>query len=139
MFAPSFGAFSTSKLIYFKAHNFQFESISFYFNFYITLFDWLKQLRSLSIDTPFRAIPIPTSRLHSPRHREHRQNSTVEKHPSAAHLKQHKFNPPLSPTTPKQATQKLIQELVDCYISFAKKQTTSDQPKISLLYVYSHK
>jgi hypothetical protein len=75
----------------------------FYFNFYITLLDWLNQLRSLSIDTPFRA--IPTSRLHSPRRRKHRQNSTVEKHPWAAHLKQHKFTPPLSPTTPKQATQ----------------------------------
>jgi hypothetical protein len=48
MLATLFVAISTSFVIYFKAHNFQFESTLFYFNFYITLFNWLKQLRSHS-------------------------------------------------------------------------------------------
>jgi hypothetical protein len=66
MLASSFQAISTSNVIYFNAHNFTFESTSFYFNFYITLFDWLKQLRSLSIDTPFRAIPTKQPASSSP-------------------------------------------------------------------------
>jgi hypothetical protein len=69
MMASSFEAISTSNVIYFNAHNFTFESTSFYFNFFITLFDWLKQLRSLSIDAPFRAIPTIL-----PRRCEHRPN-----------------------------------------------------------------
>ena len=43
MSASSFEAISTSNVIYFNAHNFTFESTSFYFNLFITLFDWLKQ------------------------------------------------------------------------------------------------
>ena len=78
MLASSFEAISTSTVIYFNAHNFTFELTSFYYNFYITLFVWLKQLRSLSIDTPFRAIPTkqPASSL-PPRAPSKRAPSTI--------------------------------------------------------------
>jgi hypothetical protein len=77
MLASSFEAISTSNLIYFKAHNFTFKSTSFYFNFYITLFDWLKQLRSLSIDTPFRAIPTKQVASSSPLHAPSEQAPSI--------------------------------------------------------------
>mgnify|MGYP006195779385 CR=1 FL=1 len=101
---------------------FQSKQLRFILILYITLFDWLKQLRSLSIDTPFRAIPTKQpasapppqspSRLYSPT----RQDCCVEKHPHAAHPKQHQFDASIHPTTKKQATQKPIQGTVDCYI-----------------------
>jgi hypothetical protein len=110
--ATLFVAISTSFVIYFKAHNLQFESTSFYFNFYITLFDWLKQLRSLSIDNSLwgntneatcifvaTASTVQTSTIN---------HCSLKKHLQAAHPQQPQFNTSLHSTTKKQATQKPI-------------------------------